>query len=186
MKLQNLREISRAIGRSKKEHLQAILEISRMAMIHSTVYGDFKIIEKDEYLELHFKSEHYGEITVPFSSRNELERIKDNLQMAYYEAENVSRALRENESMTEMNIENANSFFEAMNQSESKTIAQVTKQVLDFEKEEYFKLKPLLDIYAAIQKKILEVTFTEIYETTKDLPFLKKNYLPFEQYIKLA
>lgn len=186
MKLQNLREISRTTGRSKKEHLQAILEIGRMAMIHSTVYGEFEIIEKNDHLEFRFQSEHYGEINVPFSSRDELERIKDNLRMAYYEAEDISRDMRENEMITEATIAKANSFFEAMNQSENETITTVTKRLKGLEKETYFELKPLLDIYAVLNRKILEVTFTEIYESTKGVPFLKKHYLPFKQYIKMA
>ncbi|QWB31984.1 hypothetical protein [Exiguobacterium acetylicum] len=186
MKLQNLREISRTTGRSKKEHIQAILEIGRMAMIHSTVYGEFEIVEKDDHLDFRFQSEHYGEIIVPFSSRDELERIKDNLRMAYYEAEDISRDMRENETITETTIAKANSFFEALNQSKSETITSVTMRLKGLEKETYFELKPLLDIYAVLNRKILEVTFTEIYESTKDAPFLKNNYLPFKQYIKLA
>lgn len=186
MKLRDLREISRATGRSKKEHVQAILEIGRMAMIHSTVYGEFEIVEKDDHLDFRFQSEHYGEVIVPFNSRNELEQIKDNLQMAYYEAEDISREMRESKIITETMIAKANSFFEAMNQSKSETIASVTMRLKGLEKETYFELKPLLNVYATLNKKILEVTFAEIHESTKATPSLKKNYLPFEQYIKLA
>ncbi|MDI3236434.1 hypothetical protein QK289_15570, partial [Exiguobacterium antarcticum] len=186
MKLQELKEISKAKGRSKKEQLQAILQISQMAMIHSTVYGEFKIIEQDDHLEFHFKSEHYGEVHANFKSRNELERIKDNLKMAYYEAEDITRELRETEIVTEALISKSSSFYQAINQAGRDSLSEVSKRVMNFERKEYNELKPLLNIYASVNKKVLEVTFTEVRESTKNNPFIEKHYLPFNQYIKLA
>lgn len=73
-------------------------------MIHSTAYGEFEINEKDDHLELFFKPEYYEKVNVLFNSRNELERIKVNLKMAYYDVEDISRETRENKAFTESSI----------------------------------------------------------------------------------
>lgn len=186
MKLQELKNISKSKSRSRKDQLNDILSISRMAMIHSTVYGEFEIIENEDHLVFLFSSEHYGNVRETFKTREELERIKQNLKMAYYEVEDLTSEYRHEQTITEELIQKSNSFFEAMSEKGKLTIQEVVLKINTLEHTEKSSLMYLLEIYAHLNKKLLQVSFTGLMASTSSNELVERTHPPFHYYTKFA
>jgi len=186
MKLQELKNISKSKSRSRKDQLNDILAISRMAMIHSTVYGEFEIVEYEDHLVFHFSSEHYGNVQETFKTREELERIKQNLQMAYYEVEDLTSQYRHEQTITEKLITKANLFFEATSENQKLNIKEVALKITELEHTEQSSLNYLLEIYAHLNKQLLQVSFTGLMAATNKVELIERSHPPFHFYTKFA
>jgi len=186
MKLQELKDISKSTSRSKKAQIKDILTLAEMAMIHSTVYGTFEIVEEEDHLVFHFNSEHYGAIQRSFQTREELELIKDNLKMAFYEVEDLTSTYRHENTITEELIRKANLFFNALVKQGILTIEEAVNEVHKLEVIERMSLQNLLEIYAHLNKQLLKVTFTGMVKSTANTQEKKRHFVSFKQFTKLA
>lgn len=186
MKLQELKNISKSTSRSKKAQIKDILTLAEMAMVHSTVYGTFEIVEEEDHLVFRFNSEHYGSVQRSFQTREELELIKDNLKMAFYEVEDLTSTYRHENTITEELISKANSFYDVLTKQGIATIEEAVSEIYNLEMIERMSLNHLLEIYAHLNKQLLKVTFTGLMKSTASTKRENRHFVPFKQITKLA